>query len=31
MAHANRSDLDKQLIGARFADLDLLELEGTVL
>src|SRR2546426_11540994 len=31
MAHADRSDLDKKLIGARFADLYLFELERTVL
>jgi hypothetical protein len=31
MAHADRSDLDKKLVSARFADLYLFELERTVL
>jgi hypothetical protein len=31
MAHANRGDLDKELVRARLADLYLLKLEGTVL
>jgi hypothetical protein len=30
MAHADRSDLDEKLVGARLADLNLLEMEGTV-